>query len=61
MGGGSFQLLILGMELLFSEFLGSQEFGRGARVRTGGLLLPKQARYQAAPRPDGVAQKTKLQ
>ena len=26
--------------------------GRGARVRTGGLLLPKQARYQAAPRPD---------
>ena len=28
------------------------ETGRGARVRTGGLLLPKQARYQAAPRPD---------
>ena len=25
--------------------------GRGARVRPGGLLLPKQARYPAAPRP----------
>ncbi len=24
---------------------------RGARIRTGDLLLPKQARYQAAPRP----------
>ena len=24
---------------------------RDARIRTGGLLLPKQARYQAAPRP----------
>src|SRR6478672_6721344 len=25
--------------------------GRGARIRTGDLLLPKQARYQAAPHP----------
>src|ERR1700760_2334174 len=25
--------------------------GRGARIRTGGLLLPKQARYQTAPHP----------
>jgi hypothetical protein len=27
-------------------------FGRGARIRTGDLLRPRQARYQAAPRPD---------
>ena len=27
-------------------------FGRGARIRTGGLLRPRQARYQAALRPD---------
>ena len=27
--------------------------GRGARIRTGGLLLPKQARYRAAPHPVG--------
>ena len=26
--------------------------GRGAGIRTPGLLLPKQARYQAALRPD---------
>ena len=26
--------------------------GRGERIRTSGLLLPKQARYQAALRPD---------
>jgi hypothetical protein len=26
--------------------------GRGARIRTGGLLRPRQARYQAALRPD---------
>ena len=25
--------------------------GRGGRIRTGGLLLPKQVRYQAALRP----------
>ena len=25
--------------------------GRGAEIRTRDLLLPKQARYQAAPRP----------
>ena len=24
---------------------------RGGRIRTGDLLLPKQARYRAAPRP----------
>ena len=28
--------------------------GRGDWVRTSDLLLPKQARYQAAPRPDFV-------
>ena len=26
---------------------------RGARIRTGDLLLPKQARYRTAPHPDG--------
>lgn len=26
--------------------------GRGGEIRTHGLLYPKQARYQAAPRPD---------
>ncbi len=26
--------------------------GRGERIRTSGLLLPKQARYRAALRPD---------
>jgi hypothetical protein len=26
--------------------------GRAGRIRTGGPLLPKQVRYQAAPRPD---------
>ncbi len=26
--------------------------GRGERIRTSDLLLPKQARYQAAPHPD---------
>ena len=26
--------------------------GRGARIRTEDFLLPKQARYRAAPRPD---------
>ena len=28
------------------------QFGRGGEIRTHGLLYPKQARYQAAPRPD---------
>ena len=28
--------------------------GRGGEIRTHDLLLPKQARYQAAPRPDGL-------
>ncbi len=27
-------------------------YGRAGRIRTGGPLLPKQVRYQAAPRPD---------
>ena len=27
--------------------------GRGDWIRTSGLLLPKQTRYQAAPHPDG--------
>ena len=29
----------------------SRKFNRGARIRTGDLLLPKQARYRPAPRP----------
>ena len=28
------------------------KFGRGGEIRTHGLLYPKQARYQTAPRPD---------
>ena len=28
-----------------------EEIGRGARIRTGGLLNPIQTRYQAALRP----------
>ena len=28
--------------------------GRGAQIRTGGPLLPKQVRYQTAPRPAGT-------
>ena len=28
------------------------KFGRGARIRTADLLRPRQARYQAAPRPE---------
>jgi hypothetical protein len=28
------------------------EFGRGERIRTSDILLPKQALYQAEPRPD---------
>src|SRR2546422_271294 len=35
-----------------------RRFGRGARIRTGDLLRPRQARYQAAPRPDLVQTKT---
>src|SRR5919106_4115839 len=34
------------------DCLRSGRSGRGGRIRTGDLLLPKQARYQAAPRPD---------
>ena len=33
----------------------SRKFNRGGRIRTGDLLLPKQARYRAAPRPEKVA------
>ena len=29
-------------------------FGRGGEIRTHGLLYPKQARYQTAPRPDNM-------
>ncbi len=29
-----------------------EEIGRGARIRTADLLRPRQARYQAAPRPE---------
>ena len=28
--------------------------GRGGEIRTHGLLYPKQARYQTAPRPDNI-------
>jgi hypothetical protein len=35
-----------------SALLGYEKNGRGARIRTGGLLRPRQARYQAALRPD---------
>lgn len=28
--------------------------GRGDRIRTCDILLPKQARYQTAPLPDGL-------
>ena len=31
----------------------NKKFGRGARIRTADLLRPRQARYQAAPRPEG--------
>ena len=31
---------------------GSNRSGRGARIRTADLLRPRQARYQAAPRPE---------
>jgi hypothetical protein len=30
-------------------------YGRGARIRTADLLRPRQARYQAAPRPEWVS------
>jgi hypothetical protein len=32
-------------------YAGCEGDGRGARIRTEGLLLPKQARYRAAPHP----------
>ena len=31
-------------------------YGRDDRIRTCDILLPKQARYQTAPRPEGVEQ-----
>jgi hypothetical protein len=35
------------------QFIDNKEVsGRGVRIRTGGLLRPRQARYQAALRPD---------
>ncbi len=30
----------------------AEEIGRGDRIRTCDILLPKQARYQTAPLPD---------
>ena len=36
----------------FTHFWISRKVGRGARIRTGDPLLPKQVRYQAALRPD---------
>ena len=33
-----------------------QDYGRDDRIRTCDILLPKQARYQTAPRPEGVEQ-----
>ncbi len=32
--------------------IGHNSNGRDERIRTSGLLYPKQARYQTAPRPD---------
>ena len=32
--------------------------GRGARIRTGGPLVPNQVRYQTALRPDGTPHNT---
>ena len=31
-------------------------YGRDDRIRTCDILLPKQARYQTAPRPEGAEQ-----
>jgi hypothetical protein len=36
---------------LETESLRGLEGGRGERIRTSDILLPKQTRYQAAPRP----------
>ena len=36
------------------------EHGRGDRIRTCDILLPKQARYQAAPLPDALKKYTAL-
>ena len=36
----------------FGERTARDEIGRGERIRTSGLLLPKQAYYQAVLRPD---------
>ena len=36
------------------------EHGRGDRIRTCDILLPKQARYQAAPLPDALKKYTSL-
>ncbi len=34
----------------------ARKYGRDDRIRTCDILLPKQARYQTAPRPEGVEQ-----
>jgi hypothetical protein len=38
-----------------NPLVGSRFENRGARIRTGDLGHPKAARYQAAPRPDGIS------
>jgi hypothetical protein len=43
--------------LVHSEL--STENGRGERIRTSDILLPKQARYQAALRPENITITTK--
>ena len=45
--GGRCQLQNLGTAKLFFK----KKNGRGERIRTSDFLLPKQARYRAAPRP----------
>ena len=48
-----FHSAVLGEERFLSAEENTEDtFGRGARIRTGGLLRPRQARYQAALRPD---------
>ena len=44
-------LLLQRMHSAIWFYAGCEEDGRGARIRTEGLLLPKQARYRAAPHP----------
>jgi hypothetical protein len=34
-------------------------FGRGGGIRTHGLFVPNEARYQAAPHPEGLAESSR--